>query len=496
VVVFKPKSNIDKFSMSLLGESAAASGLALQVQQGLILVLVEEILRCVDLSAIGAALALLDSTLPTEHSVDLDALQPDDKGALPNGWFAQPWIDVQCLRVCGLVLALKGTATAPRAVRLQVVEIMSNFSKVSSRVKCHLKFHMNGAHVQPAKLALDAMQRIAKEHDEQKHMDETFLGTLEARVVELNAVTNANKWDEIHDFIVDLIDGHSEDIAKFGKVFGGGDGANQGDEDADAKHVELVRDLTSAVLRAASIGIMHWLKKTTLIKKLFRDCFRQGAVAWLTDAVANDQEEDCNPAELQDMQWISAALSLLLTVCQQEDVGILKAANARVDMCGTLFHVWSNFVETGDAVDTIGKMADMWQACTSLEENYPAKKFSIRPATEIVQRLVETLTEMQDLKSIARRLAVDTQKPGAKATTMREWHDKRYIFPAEVGEVIDMVAVLNKVDDAAARGERDRQFARAEPVDGGGRQSDRERGWAPGVAPKSHRAPRLDQGRV
>lgn len=95
---------IDRFGLSFLAESP---GLAAQAQRGLTLAFSEKVLRSLEMSHITRALQSLDKFLP-QDMVNLDSVPMDGSEALANGWFPQSYIDINCMRVCGVALARAG----------------------------------------------------------------------------------------------------------------------------------------------------------------------------------------------------------------------------------------------------------------------------------------------------------------------------------------------------------------------------------------------------
>lgn len=447
-LTFCPRRSSPTVRLSMLGDSATE--LAEQSQRGIILSLAEKILKSTDTGHAITALLEFDHCMPKANSVDLDNVdirEPHDLSE--HGWFAQPWCDAACVRVCGhfLKAARDGTQVS-RSVRAQCVSVVQNKHKLSSRLKSLFKM-MNGAQTQHGKTAWDAMVRIHDEHIQRGKLDDAFLEKMLSAAEGVQKAAAAEDVTETYNALVDLVNDHKEDCQQLTLAFGddGEDATDGGDKDDDGEQavdgLAVARKMGNALVMAGKVTVGHLAQHITVIPQMVKTSWMaEGFPGFQQQLTAADDVDD--PDEIRFLSVVEEVLALVEGYCKPSDRVMLTFTKERVAAMSSIYQTWENFARGGGAVDAIGQWSALWEGFMTSQGTPPLTTASSKMG---LGELLRVLPGSPDAKGMITHFAINVLGPVSEdsAAALRECQNKADILPRDIQNVVSAVTVLNRL---------------------------------------------------
>ena len=208
------------FGLSWVSDSAAATQARLTV-----LHLAEKILRVCSFEQaveMGKALCLFWDI----KEIDLVELQENKGAKLSNGWFMQPYWDLQTLIVCLLVqeFANDNNKVMPHYLRNACVQVFQHSTMCSARLKSLFKT-VNGSHRQLGKIAWDYIEEASSRHaihlevSSPSNIDD-LKGVLDILNEDLTSMSDAS-WCDLTNDLADLLEDSGSKLTALADAYGG-----------------------------------------------------------------------------------------------------------------------------------------------------------------------------------------------------------------------------------------------------------------------------------
>ena len=154
---------------------------------------------------------------------NMDDIDVKSEQVLPNGWHAQPYVDLLSLEIFGRALehAESGQAVVPLLTRTQVGMYILNQAKVSTRIKMMLrgvtKVGSTGCN---SKKIADVISMVKKLMESASKLGDEYVQTAEDLCQAVSDMfeqsvsggDDPSQWNEIYDALCDVLEMHTDAI--------------------------------------------------------------------------------------------------------------------------------------------------------------------------------------------------------------------------------------------------------------------------------------------
>ena len=145
--------------------------------------------------------------------------------ALVDGWYPQPAVDLQCVKLCGAVLEHISGKVMPFDLRRSIIVLAQNEIKLSARLKW-LFVVVQGAHAQTGKIAWDFIVKVGAENANVLALDvpetidkiQTAIDSLSMTHEDSNGKLKRG-FEDLIDEMADLFENFSDDLCSIGETF-------------------------------------------------------------------------------------------------------------------------------------------------------------------------------------------------------------------------------------------------------------------------------------
>lgn len=433
MLAFNPAIMEHTMGLSLLGGDNAA--LAAQAQKVLVLALAEKAFWGGDLRDIIFVAKQLHEHLPKMSQTSLGELDVNDSEVLSSGWFTQSWVDVHCLRLCGLIMEPKKRYT--RELRRECSELVGNKGLLSSRMKALFKT-INGSAIQHGKTAFDTLESIY--HDDILAMLHAKHGDALAEVVAKGG------WQDAYDYVCDMLNDDQKWLRMCAEAF-----AVAGETELEKKGNTTMRLLHDNILGAVGLVGKHWFSThASYVDQLFSDAFfGQGLEEMKGELAKATESEPFEPAAITILGWFVDVLGLLQVLSGEAPAScLLGVAVSRARMIICSFYTWRNFASTGDVADAVTQWAETWVLARN-SQDIPMEKFEGEVRT--VCDLVAKLGNIQRMESLIINFVVEFVGSGNTPAALRVCVHASKLLPAGVTHVLDMIDAFVRLAETAVK---------------------------------------------